>query len=258
MRRGMDQLAYKVKKLRRSLGLNQEAFGDLVGVSQGTISKWERGEDSPRFENIERLSALADEPFPYFLLTEEEDASAFKPEPWMVSSQVIGTVQAGLWIESVEWSEDQKFNVAVPLRKNWPDLLTVSFLVRGDSMNLLYPDGSIVVVLPTLMHALNPLHGDKVIVERRNKNGLHEVTIKEFSKDSDGQIWLWPRSNDPQWQNPLNPRQEAESGDEIVVTGIVVASFRLESSNRFDERHNTHESLHYPKGARPSPLEYRK
>lgn len=32
---------------RKSLGLNQPAFADAVGVDQGTISKWETGKAKP-------------------------------------------------------------------------------------------------------------------------------------------------------------------------------------------------------------------
>lgn len=52
-------LAEKIRRLRHSLKLNQTQFGERVGVSQGQVSKWEKGEDTPRHEFQVKIARLA-------------------------------------------------------------------------------------------------------------------------------------------------------------------------------------------------------
>lgn len=57
----MTDLPAKIRQIRKSLGLNQAEFGELVGVHQSTISKWEKGDFSqkPKLENIKKLAMRA-------------------------------------------------------------------------------------------------------------------------------------------------------------------------------------------------------
>lgn len=36
-----------IRELRRLLGLNQQAFADLLGVSQASVNRWESGKRTP-------------------------------------------------------------------------------------------------------------------------------------------------------------------------------------------------------------------
>lgn len=49
-----------MKQLRQSSGLSQEKFAQKVGVSVGTVSRWERGAFTPSSLAEERLKQLAD------------------------------------------------------------------------------------------------------------------------------------------------------------------------------------------------------
>lgn len=48
-----------IVKARRSLGLSQKGLADVLGVSQGSVSKWEAGKESPRAETVERIRELS-------------------------------------------------------------------------------------------------------------------------------------------------------------------------------------------------------
>lgn len=47
-----------IRELRRRLGLTQGQLAELLHVDQGTISRWERGVESPRPARREALSKL--------------------------------------------------------------------------------------------------------------------------------------------------------------------------------------------------------
>ena len=49
----------EVTLIRQGLGLNQTAFAKLIGVSQGTVSKWENGKEDPTPLHLEGIRAIA-------------------------------------------------------------------------------------------------------------------------------------------------------------------------------------------------------
>lgn len=51
----MNKLSENILKIRKKTGLSQEEFGDKVGVSRQTISKWELGIIAPKANRIEEI-----------------------------------------------------------------------------------------------------------------------------------------------------------------------------------------------------------
>lgn len=101
-------------------------------------------------------------------------------------------------------------------------------------MNLVYPEGTILVCVPVgeYHHAL--VEGDHVIVQRRDMlTDMVEATVKELRRDDSGRIWLWPRSNHPEHQTPLalpehSPGFQDDAGcREIEIVAVVVADYRV-------------------------------
>jgi hypothetical protein len=122
-------------------------------------------------------------------------------------------------------------------------------LVRGNSMNRLYPEGTIVLVIRFGDLGRDPAPGERVVVVRRDrKTGEFEATLKEYDRDAQGRHILWPRSADPEFQSPivlsgqipLPLGEEAlpaavsagnlhDAGDpDIMITALVVGSYRPE------------------------------
>jgi DNA-binding transcriptional regulator YiaG len=50
--------AEEIKKLRKQLGLSQESFAQLVGVSFQTINRWERGIFKPSRLAVDKIASL--------------------------------------------------------------------------------------------------------------------------------------------------------------------------------------------------------
>ena len=51
-------LSARIIAVRKSLGLSQEKFGEMVNMSQRSVAAWESGDRTPSFAT---LSALADQ-----------------------------------------------------------------------------------------------------------------------------------------------------------------------------------------------------
>jgi len=57
--RGNSGLAARIKAARTSLGMTQAKFAAFLGVTQGLISRWERGLIEPRQDIIARLAEVS-------------------------------------------------------------------------------------------------------------------------------------------------------------------------------------------------------
>lgn len=49
----------EITEIRRAAGMNLKQFGDLLGVTEATVSRWESGHRRPKYEMMERLNDLA-------------------------------------------------------------------------------------------------------------------------------------------------------------------------------------------------------
>ncbi len=98
--------------------------------------------------------------------------------------------------------------------------------VVGNSMDLVYPDGTIVLVAPAAERSV--FEGDIVVVRRR-QGLLIETTLKEISAGEQGTFVLSPRSTDPAHQIPITICSDAHNDQEPEIIGIVVASYHRRS-----------------------------
>jgi len=129
-----------------------------------------------------------------------------------------GTVEAGSWREVPLTDMELEY---FPAPKSLVDAGAYGLRVAGPSMNLRYPEGTIVIVLP--WHGGPLPFGRRVIVERVRADGLVETTIKEMVKAADGSPELWPRSSHPAHQKPI-PLDTAD-GITVRLIGVVKSSY---------------------------------
>lgn len=139
----------------------------------------------------------------------------------------IGEVAAGIWREAMEWPRDDWLPLTSSLNdKRYPLAKRAAVRVRGDSMDLVYPEGSYVTFVRLADIGRGPQPGERVLAVRRRHN-LIEATIKEYTKDAKGRRWLLPRSSNPSHAAiPLN--DNADEGETTEIIGLVVASQRVE------------------------------
>lgn len=99
----------------------------------------------------------------------------------------------------------------------------VGLKVSGSSMDLLYPDGSYVIVASAADTDVR--HGDRVVVYR-SQGELIEASIKEVRVEETGRVALWPRSTSPEHQDPIYLADDEQGGPEIAY--VVVGRFSIE------------------------------
>jgi transcriptional regulator with XRE-family HTH domain len=208
----------RISDWRRARNLTQGQLSAKLGVSQPTVSKWEQGRDVPGGENLQNLATV--------LGTTATEIMGFggmgaTPDRRV---RVVGELCAGAFEESVEWAYEDQYEVAVVTPEDLADVPLQGFVVKGDSINKIYPDGSIVYVAS--VHSIDggPVSGDIVMVMRRDSDGRVEGTLKEYVVEG-GQKWLWPRSTHPEHQAPIDYKKGRKGRvEEVMITGVVKAA----------------------------------
>jgi SOS-response transcriptional repressor LexA len=145
-----------------------------------------------------------------------------RPEPISPTAiRVTGFVEAGVFQNADQWDSDGYF-VDVPVASRFKSKAK-ALEVRGESMNLRYRPGSVVIWVDMLDYR-EPRHGDRVIVYRYKKSGEVEATVKELRFDGAEQ-WLWPLSNHPSHQQPISCTVQDDDIDTVEIKGIVIGSY---------------------------------
>lgn len=161
-------VAKKILRIRRSRGLTQADFGQLLGVTQGSVSRWEKG-STPDSEQLARLAAMVGQSVQEFLGM--PPIEGFTPMGEMV--EVRGSVAAGVWQEAWEWPEDQRYSfTGSPAATKARAPHRFGLLVDGESMNLRYPPGTLLDCVSVFALDTEPVNGQRVIVERVRTDGM--------------------------------------------------------------------------------------
>lgn len=140
---------------------------------------------------------------------------------------VIGEVQAGVFKQA--WQKERDEWEAFTGR---PDLIApiqerFGLRVAGDSMNLVYPEGTILECVYYHGREIIP-SGKRVIVQRVRSDGQVEATVKELMRNEDGAEWLVPRSTNPIYHAFRGDQPGENDIERVEIIGVVVASTRLE------------------------------
>jgi transcriptional regulator with XRE-family HTH domain len=218
----MGALANKIRNLRRSLGLNQTALAERLGVTQASVSRWEKGSvpDGPR---LSQLADLAGVSVREFISSAESGA-----EPLLGRYFVRGEVAAGVWTVAYEWPENDWLPYSGGSHIEAPQGKRFGLVAKGESMNLIYPEGTVLDCVAIDVFNGELVSGQRVIVERVRTDGEIEATVKEYAVADDGREWLLPRSSNPAFQAPIAMDDPGPDIQEIRIVAVVVGSYRAE------------------------------
>jgi transcriptional regulator with XRE-family HTH domain len=124
------QLSTKIQLLRKKLGKTQPEFADMVGVSQGTVSRWEKGA-APSHQHLMEMARLEGVSLDEFLLGAIGRPASEQGPP----IPVVGYVGAGASVYPVN-DVDEATGLETIERPPFITGDAIAVEVRGDS---LYP-----------------------------------------------------------------------------------------------------------------------
>lgn len=207
-------MANRIKELRKKKGWSQQKLAEVVGTSNQQIGYLERAQRSLKQTWMVKLARALD----------VSPAELLPIETPPLALPLLGTVQAGVWRVP---TEDEPEWISLPIPEVYMRLRAFALRVAGTSMNLIFPEGTILICCH--MEELNedPRPGKRYIIEDVDPHGEIETTVKEYQVDDDGRPWAWPRSTDPQWQQPV-PLDNGRDGHTITLKARVVFALRPE------------------------------
>jgi len=173
-------LSERIKQTRQSLGLDQGEFGALIGVSQSTVNRWEKGAQ-PRPEALRAIAAAAnrsvDELIGIQPASTEVEGYGVRWVP------LIGLAPASSWREAIAMPMGE---VSVRADKTGRNSFAVE--IKGDSMDKLLPEGGWAVVDPDQTN----LYDNRVYLV---SNDDYETTLKRYKSNP---ARLEPCSHNPE------------------------------------------------------------
>lgn len=154
-----------------------------------------------------------------------EDSEATDGGSWLT---VSGEVEAGVFRAQPEWGPEDWYQVELePLSDGHQHH---GLIVRGRSMDRIFPQGTILRVVDAISSGYALMHDDYVVVERR-QGDLVELTCKRLSMRPDGNYELIAESFLDQFQEPIFIGRPVDGSDgdfdhiednEIRVRALVV------------------------------------
>lgn len=221
MRRRMEKTSDERREILRAFindsGRKIAAWAKSAGVGKNSIYNFLNGySDALDHITYAKLARAAE--VPTHRLTGDAPEPASPTSTW-----VVGRIEAGSFQPAVEWDHSKWYAVDVPVPARFRKKAK-ALEVAGPSMNLEYPDGSIIVWVDQLDFR-PPRDADHVVVYSYAADDTIESTVKEL-RIVDGRQWLWPRSSHPAHQQPIDIANPPEDVRRIEIQGIVLGGYR--------------------------------
>ena len=202
-------MSQPLKERRKQLKMTLEEVAEIVGVGRSTVRKWENGdiENIGRSNIVKLAKALRVTPY-YIMGIEEEDVGIVTPT---INIPVVNSVSAGMptYNETDVIDYISVMNTSIKNDKEYFGLI-----VSGDSMDLEFKDGDIVVVEKDAQVE----NGEIAVVA---VNG-YDATVKRIKRDYDRNIiMLIPEST-----NREHETQIYSMNDDVHIIGKVVGMNR--------------------------------
>lgn len=211
-------------------GMNARQLAMKAGLGESYVRDILRGKSQkPAAENLEKLAAALETTIDWFIAGNESSSktsNSVEPagEEFALTNMIVrGEIQAGAWLDRTVIDEDYSEYETIPVARDprFPRAKQYSLKVKGDSMDLEYPDGTYVTCVDYFESGISFKTGITVHVERRTGH-LVENTLKVVEL-VEGVMMLVPKSSNPNHKPiPL----EGDGGTEIVICGVVTGSYR--------------------------------
>lgn len=222
----MDAPHDRLRQARERAGYGSaKSAAEGLGVPVATYVQHEngsRGFPAARAERYARFFRVAPEWLLYGRQRSEAVGAELGPRLF-----VKGEVAAGVWKEAWEYEPEDwemftgRGDLAAPPR------IRFGLKVVGDSMNEIYPAGSVIECL--LYDGNEPIpSGKRVVVQRTRADGTLETTVKELIRTDDGRVWLRPRSTNPSFAPFRGDEPDDPDITGVEIIALVVGSYRPE------------------------------
>lgn len=208
----------RIRAARKAAGLTQAQLAEQMGVGQSVVSDWENDNLQSWRADPDKLALKLSRPRGYF-------GNVANSSPIDTTRiEVVGEVQGGSFKAALEIPAEERRSLPVLPIPGYSHVKLVALKVVGPSMDLLYPDGTFVIVASA--YDTDVREGDRVVVYQ-TQGMLREASLKEVRLGAGGKVELWPRSGHPDHQAPIYLDDDDQDGPEIAY--VVVGRYAEEN-----------------------------
>lgn len=147
------EIANKLVKLRKQMGLSQEELAERIGVSRQAVSKWERSESSPDTDNLIALSKIYKISIDEMLDSNVDTTVAYENQSSNPDADSENFDKTDESSGNENSDEKKKFNLrGFPV----PILATIIFLFLGLAFDLWHPGWIVFLMIPLFHFIISP------------------------------------------------------------------------------------------------------
>lgn len=226
----MTILVNRLEQLMADQDISPSALSLAIGGGREAVRMILSGRSkNPRMDTLTKLAQALGVSVAYLTGDDDDHGEAPTPRTGAPSEEkglpIRFRVQAGSFYkveeadEPIGWARitaDPRF----PIGRQWVEE------VVGDSIDRLYPSGSMLLVLDVI-YAPELRLGQLVVVARNVDGGLMERTVKRVI-EIEGALHLVGESNNSRWNKPVKIGGEDDAHVSISVAGIVLGGYRAE------------------------------
>lgn len=208
----METIGTRIKDLRKQKKLTQKDLGKKIGVSDVSVLKWENGQNSPKYENIQELAFELDTTAEYLVYgrnSPNSDVTDFRPVSRLIP--VLTHVQAGNWsnVQSINKYDINQWLPAPPnAGKN-----SFYMIVKGTSNYPYFNDGDFICIDPDIDVSYVQT-GEMVVVQHEG-----DATFKALVNDENN---TYLQALNPNFQPNIIPLKE-----DSVYKGKYIGKFEI-------------------------------
>lgn len=198
--------AERISERASILSLSQSDIARRLGIRPQSVQQWFEGETVPRTTRLKELAAVLKTSVTWLLggASSSADANTSSVESRGTEVPLISWVQAGQWASA---EDPYPVGAAEETVRTFANVGQNAFALRvhGDSMEPLFPDGSVIIVDP----GKEARHGSYVVVRLEADA---EATFKQLVIDGPSK-----------YLKPVNPRYPIMRIDaDASICGVVV------------------------------------
>lgn len=224
----METPAERLRTARQKAGYETaSAAAEAMGATVSTYIQHENGSRGYPAKTAARYAKFF-RAAPEWLLYGRGSDEPVISEPQLQALPLVGQVRAGAWLALDESVQDDPVMLTAALDGRYPHARQWLREVVGDSMNAKgILNGDLAHLVEWTGAGVELTTGQIIEVTRYRDGGeLREVTLKEVEVKGPGHYLLWPRSTNPRWKDPIILNGEDDSGQEVRVTGLLLAAIR--------------------------------
>ena len=200
------------------------AVSTAAGLNKDTLGKvLKQRHSSPTIETVEKLANGLGRAPAYLAFGVSAGGSGADAPPAR-GLPILGFVETGIWVEA-EARDDAEERVPIAPDIRFPVEAQYVLMPRGTSMNRVFGQGDLIHCVDVGRGHIEAREGDVVIVERRRMNGEVETSAKRLTR-IDGQRVAVPDSTDDRWANVRLALDDADEGETITITAVVIRVVR--------------------------------